>query len=144
MTEEAKERAQMLRAKALQEAGKKRTEVAVEKAERAIRQLIKDGGAISFTSVARVGGVSAKFLHNNTELSERIRFLAQQQTNKIPSAPTLSNTANGESSIIAALRTELRREKEAHREQTAQLNERIKELEMQVQVFYGRLVELGS
>ncbi len=83
------------RAEALRQAGKKRTQTSVEKAEKAIRQLIKDGGAINFSSVARNAGVSTKFLHQNEELAERIHTLNAQQKGKPPTPPGRSQRHGG-------------------------------------------------
>lgn len=93
------------RDEALREAGRNRTATAIAKTEKGIRQLIKDGGTISFSSVARTAGVSTKFLHQNEELATRIRHLAAQQKGTPTSAARTQLT--GESAIIAALRRQL-------------------------------------
>lgn len=124
---------------ALRQAGANRTNEAVKKAEKGIRQLLKDGGVISFSAVARAGGVSTKFLHQNKELSERIRHLATTQKGTPTRAPETALT--GESAIIAALRRQLHNQDEHHKTQVGELKTRIRELEEQNQVLYGKLAQ---
>lgn len=124
------------RADALRKAGKKRTQEAITRTEKAIRQLIKDGGAINFSSVARNAGVSTKFLHQNQELAERIRTLADQQKGKPPRRLTEARDT-GDSPIIAVLKKELENEKQ----RTKQLRNQIEELEDANQKLLGRLMQ---
>lgn len=102
----------------------------------AIRDLLKTGAPINFTSVARVAGVSKAFLHRHPELSERIRQLGSSQieTLRDQRAP-----ATGEASVIAALRRKLKDQETAHVMQVRELRERIKELEAQVAALYGKM-----
>lgn len=124
------------RADALRWAGKKRTQESVEKAEKAIRQLIKDGGAINFSSVARNAGVSTKFLHNNAELGERIRTLSAQQKGKPPRHP-VEGKRSGDSPLISVLKKGLENEKQRN----AELRKQITELEKANRQLYGRLIQ---
>lgn len=125
------------RDEALREAGRNRTATAIAKAEKGIRALLKDGGTISFSSVARTAGVSTKFLHQNEELATRIRHLAAQQKGTSTRAPEAPLT--GESAIIAALRRQIHDQDEHHKKQMRELKTRIRELEEQNQVLYGKL-----
>lgn len=125
------------RAAALREAAANRTERAQLAAERGIRALIKDGGQISFSAVARASGVSTKFLHTHPDLSARIRSLRHQQRGATESIH--ESNATGESAVIAALRRQLRDEQERHRKETAALRSRIKTQEAQIAALYGRL-----
>lgn len=123
-------------AEALRQAGKKRTQESVEKAEKAIRQLIKDGGSINFSSVARNAGVSTKFLHQNEELAQRIHTLSTQQKGK-PPRRLAEAKETGDSPIIAVLKKELENEKQ----RTKQLRKQIEELEDANQKLLGRLIQ---
>lgn len=141
-TKQYRTNGERLRDQALKEAGRNRTQAAVQRAEKGIRQLLKDGGAISFSSVARVSGVSTKFLHQNKELSERIRHLAAQQKGAPICAPETKLT--GESAIIAALRRQFHDQEERYKKQVRELKTRIAELERQTQVLYGELAQQGK
>lgn len=129
------------RDEALREAGRNRTATAIAKTEKGIRQLIKDGGTISFSSVARTAGVSTKFLHQNEELATRIRHLAAQQKGTPTRHPETQPT--GESAIIAALRRQLHDQEQRHRNQIRDLKKQINELEEKNQVLYGKLTKQG-
>lgn len=125
------------RTDALRRAGQDRTARAVKAAERGIRALLKDGGQISFRSVARASGVSTKFLHQHPDLSARIRTLRDQQRGTVEA--THEATVTGESAVIAALRRQLRDGEERHRAETASLRARIKQQDAQIATLYGRL-----
>lgn len=127
------------RDEALRQAGRNRTATAIAKTEKGIRQLIKDGGTISFSSVARTAGVSTKFLHQNEDLATRIRHLAAQQKGAPKRHPETQPT--GESAIIAALRRQLHDQEQRHRNQIRDLKKQINELEQQNQVLYGELTQ---
>lgn len=125
------------RAEALREAAKGRTARAEQAAEKGLRALIKDGGQISFAAVARASGVSTKFLHRHPDLSSRIRQLRTQQMGGAENAHEA--TTAGESAVIAALRRQLREQKERHRAETQGLRGRLAAHEKQIAALYGRL-----
>lgn len=125
------------RTDALRRAGKDRTARAVKAVEGDIRLLLKDGGQISFRSVARASGVSTKFLHQHPDLSARIRALRDQQRGRAEAAH--ESAAAGEIAIIAALRRQLREAEQRHRAEASALRARIKEQEHQISVLYGHL-----
>lgn len=127
-----------LRDQALKEAGRNRTQAAVQRAEKGIRQLLKDGGTISFSSVSRAAGVSTKFLHQNEDLATRIRHLSAQQ--KGTQRPNTPDELTGESAIIAALRRQLTDQDERHKKQVRELKNHIRQLEQQNEVLYGKLI----
>lgn len=125
------------RTDALRRAGQDRTQRAVTAAERGIRALIKDGGQISFRSVARASGVTTKFLHTHPDLSARIRALRDQQQGRTETAH--QHAATGETAIIAALRRQLRDTEARHHTETATLRARIREQDKQIAALYGKL-----
>lgn len=114
-----------------------RTQDAERRASQAIRDLLKTGAAINFTSVARVGNISTGFLHRHAELSARIRDLGAQQKGAVEESQAL--TASGEAAVIAALRRKLRDIETAHEAEVKQLRGRIRELEQQIAALYGRM-----
>lgn len=105
--------------------------------EKGLRVLIKDGGQISFASVARASGVSTKFLHQHPDLSSRIRQLRTQQMGGAENAHEA--TTAGESAVIAALRRQLREQKERHRAEAKDLRVRLAAQERQIAILYGQL-----
>lgn len=125
------------RAEALREAARGRTVRAEQAVEKGLRVLIKDGGQISFASVARASGVSTKFLHQHPDLSSRIRQLRTQQMGGAENAHEA--TTAGESAVIAALRRQLREQKERHRAEAKDLRVRLAAQERQIAILYGQL-----
>ncbi|MEJ6949864.1 DUF6262 family protein [Natronospora cellulosivora (SeqCode)] len=67
--------------KGLKKHAKKRTDIALEKADKAIRNLSMHKDKINFNSVAKESGVSKSFLYNNHQIKERIEDLRQKQVN---------------------------------------------------------------
>ena len=65
----------------LKKYAKKRTDIALEKADKAIRNLSMHKEKINFNSVAKESGVSKSFLYNNQQIKERIEDLRQKQVN---------------------------------------------------------------
>lgn len=125
------------RTRGLKHHAHQRTIQAEKATNAAIRDLLKTGASINFTSVARVAGVSTRFLHNHPDLSARIRDLAAQQRGAVQEAHAA--TATGETAVIAALRRKLHEQETAHATEVKQLRGRIKELEAQVAALYGQL-----
>jgi hypothetical protein len=80
----------------LAEAADRRSQRAVERAQRAIRHLDKAGEAVSFQSVAREAGVSRQFLYGNAQLRgeiERLRAAHLEAADAIPSAQRASEAS---------------------------------------------------
>lgn len=121
----------------LQRAAQARTVRAEKAADAAIRDLVKRGGTINFTAVARVAGVTPAFLHRHPELSARIRELGRAQADAVRDLEVASTT--GESAVIGALRRKLKDQEAAHAAQVRELRAKIREMEHQVAELYGRL-----
>lgn len=121
----------------IKKASQKRTRDAERKADAAIRDLLKHGADINFSSVARVGGVTTAFLHRHPELSARIRDLGAQQ--RTVTEQRHLDTAVGEGAVVGALRKRLRDQEAAHAAEKKELHARIKELENQVSTLYGKI-----
>jgi len=129
--------AQQRRNDALRTAARARTATATARAEKGIRTLIRDGGRINFTSVARASGVSARFLHHHHDLAARIRTLAAQQRGALEERHAV--TVTGDNAVIAALRRRLREQDDAHRAETARLRTKLAEQDRQLAALYGQL-----
>lgn len=59
-----------------------KTKMALEKVDKAIRELSLKGERINFNSVMTASGVSKAFLYNNKEVKERIELLRKQEVSK--------------------------------------------------------------
>jgi hypothetical protein len=103
------------RADALRRAAQAKRQAATHRADKAIRQLVKDKQEITFRTVARAGGVSLDFLYANTDLRGRIESLRAQQAARTPAPPTEHTTANTDGNIAHVLTTRLREERAARR-----------------------------
>lgn len=66
----------------LKEYAKRKSEVALDKVDKAIRELSLKGEKINFNSVSMVSGVSKTFLYNHKEIRRRIEDLRQRQVNR--------------------------------------------------------------
>lgn len=78
-----------------------------------------------------------KFLHQHPDLSSRIRQLRTQQMGGAENAHEA--TTAGESAVIAALRRQLREQKERHRAEAKDLRVRLAAQERQIAILYGQL-----
>ncbi|MDQ0271880.1 hypothetical protein J2S17_003768 [Cytobacillus purgationiresistens] len=58
---------------------KEKTEVAYQKVDKAIKDLINEKEMINFNHVSNKSGVSKSFLYNHSELRDRIEHLRKQQ-----------------------------------------------------------------
>lgn len=65
--------------KGLKEFAKQKTQLTLEKVDKAIRELSLKGEKINFNSVSNLSGVSKTFLYNNKEVKERIEELREKQ-----------------------------------------------------------------
>ncbi|AJA47042.1 transposase [Clostridium pasteurianum DSM 525 = ATCC 6013] len=69
--------------KGLKEYAKQKTEVTLEKVDKAIRELSLKGEKINFNSVSNLSGVSKTFMYKNEEVKQRIEKLRDKQTEKV-------------------------------------------------------------
>lgn len=119
-----------------QNAQKKRQE-ALDKVEQGIRQLLKEGRAINFNTVAQVADVSKAFLYKEPEIKERIEQLRQQGTKKTPELKQKASDTSKDA-MIRTLRDRIKK-LEQHNRNLSQQNEvfagqvlRVCELERQL------------
>lgn len=107
----------------LRKAAQAKQAAALERAERGLRDLIKNGQPITFQAVAAAGGVSKDFLYRTPELRSRISQLRDQQDSQAP-RPAAATTQNGHqsiSSIVRTLTTKLTAERAQHRRELSEL-----------------------
>ena len=69
--------------KGLKEYAKKKTQLTLEKVDKAIRELSLTEQKINFNSVSQLSGVSKPFLYNNEDVKKRIEELRNKQTSKV-------------------------------------------------------------
>lgn len=116
---------------ALKEATEKKRQEALDKTNKAITQLLKEGKCISFPVVAKAAGVSVQYLYKYEEIKNRIKHIQSQQ--KGISSPTIPQSASDKSRTVII----------------TQLKERIRKLEAEnrglrdhIEAVSGRLYQL--
>ncbi len=72
----------------LRQNAQKKKQDAIERTEKGIQQLIKEGRSINFKTVAEVADVSTAWLYKEPEIKARIEHLRDQGTRKKKSVPT--------------------------------------------------------
>jgi len=117
------------RAEVLRQAAQAKHQAATERAEAALRGLIKSGGEINFRAVASAAGVSVDFLYRHPQLRERIEHLRARQQ-KAPAAAT-PEPGPDDRGVVVALTARLR---EARGE--------VAELKAQLAAAHGELLQL--
>ena len=123
------------RADALHRAARNKQQAATDRAEAAIRHLVKNQEEINFRSVARAGGLSLDFLYAHPDLRRRIESPRAQQT---PPPPAPGGTAAGhdaDGNIVHILTVKLREERAARH--TA-----VSDLQGQLAATHGELLRL--
>ncbi|WP_368488863.1 DUF6262 family protein [Clostridium sp. BJN0013] len=68
--------------KGLKEYAKQKTQLTLEKVDKAIRELSLNGRKINFNSVSALSGVSKTFMYKNEEVKRRIEELRDKQIEK--------------------------------------------------------------
>ena len=102
----------------LRAAAQRKSQATIERAETALRTMIKQGEPIGFRGLARTAGCSIDFLYGNPELRRRIEHLRAQQQTK-PSPPAAD--ANADSNVIRALTLQLAETRRCYREEVDEL-----------------------
>jgi hypothetical protein len=107
----------------LRAAAARKREHATERAETALRALIKRGDPITFRGVAAEAGCSPDFLYNSPTLRPRIEHLRGQQQATPPPRPRPSATDGpATSNVVRALSAQLTALKKQHHDEIAALN----------------------
>jgi hypothetical protein len=106
----------------LRAAATRKRENATERAETALRALIKRGDQITFRGVATEAGCSPDFLYNSPTLRPRIEHLrGQQQATPPPRSRPVASDGPGTSNVVRALSSQLTALKKQHHHELAAL-----------------------
>lgn len=117
--------------KGLKEYAKQRSKMALEKVDKAIRELSLTEQKINFNSVSQLSGVSKTFLYNNEEVKKRIEDIRDKQVNKtMNQRAKYDKTSKSKDIIIMAKDKKIK-----------ELEEENKKLKEQLEVLRGKLYE---
>lgn len=117
--------------KGLKEYALKRSQMALEKVDKAIRELSLTEQKINFNSVSQLSGVSKTFLYNNQEIKKRIEELRDKQVSRtINQRAKYDKTSKAKDIIIMAKDKKIK-----------ELEEENKKLKEQLEVLRGKLYE---
>ncbi|MEW9095234.1 MAG: DUF6262 family protein [Clostridiaceae bacterium] len=117
--------------KGLKEYAKHKSEITLEKVDKAIRELSLLEQKINFNSVSQLSGVSKTYLYNNEEVKNRIEELRQKQLSKtMNQRAKYDKTSKSKDIIIMA--------KDKKIKELEQENRKLKE---QLEVLRGKLYE---
>nr|WP_228850286.1 DUF6262 family protein [Clostridioides sp. ES-S-0107-01]UDN53083.1 transposase [Clostridioides sp. ES-S-0107-01] len=117
--------------KGLKEYAKQRSQMALDKVDKAIRELSLTEQKINFNSVSQLSGVSKTFLYNNQEIKKRIEELRDKQVSKtINQRAKYDKTSKSKDIIIMAKDKKIK-----------ELEEENKKLREQLEVLRGKLYE---
>ncbi|WP_446897775.1 DUF6262 family protein [Clostridium sp. LBM24168] len=100
-----------------------KTKIALEKVDKAIRELSLKSERINFNSVMTASGVSKAFLYNNEEVKKRIELLRKQEVSKEINQRAKTDKTNKSKDIIIMAKdkkiSELKNENKKLKEQLA-------------------------
>lgn len=117
--------------KGLKAYAKYKSEITLEKVDKAIRELSLTEQKINFNSVSQLSGVSKTYLYNNEEIKNRIEELRQKQLSKtMNQRAKYDKTSKSKDIVILA--------KDKKIKELEQENKRLKE---QLEVLRGKLYE---
>jgi len=107
----------------LRAAAARKSKHATERAETALRAVLKRGDPITFRGVAAEAGCSPDFLYNSPTLRPRIEHLrAQQQASPPPRPRSVIADGPATSNVVRALSARLATLKKQHHEEITALN----------------------
>lgn len=117
--------------KGLKEHAKQRSQIALKKVDKAIRELSLTEQKINFNSISQLSGVSKTFLYKNEEVRKRIEELRDKQVNKtINQRARYDKTSKSKDIIIMAKDKKIK-----------ELEKENKKLKEQLEVLRGKLYE---
>jgi len=117
--------------KGLKRYAKQKTQLTLEKVDKAIRELSLNEEKINFNSVSNSSGVSKTFLYNNEEVKKRIEELRDKQTSKtMNKRAKYDKTAKAKDIIIMSKDKKIK-----------ELEEENKKLKEQLEIIRGKLYE---
>lgn len=117
----------------LHAAARRKHEAAVERAEQALRALIRSGEPITFRAVARLADCSPDFLYRTPAMRTRIEQLRAQPRRAATGEPTTAGDTP--SNVVRELAAQLADEKRRRRDEVAAL-------EAALATAHGELLEL--
>lgn len=113
----------------LKKHAEEKTQFALEKVDKAIRNLSLKGERVNFNSVAMESGVSKSFLYTNEEVKQRIEDIRLQQVSKeINQRAKTDKTSKSKDIIIMAINRRIK-----------ELEEENKKLKKQLEILRGEL-----
>lgn len=114
------------------------------KITKALREMRKKGLAINPHALANYAGIARKSIYNHPDLLTQIRAESTTPAARpAPTAPQPAEPAN-QSSIAAALREQLRAQKQRYETEIADLKAEIKRLERALAAAHGELHRHGQ
>jgi hypothetical protein len=122
------------RTQAIREAAAIRSDDAVARARRVLREMSRRGARVNFAAVAGAAGVSRQFLYTHPELRAEIEQLREEQHSELSRLPVAERASDA--SIRARLRAalddnqRLREENTRLRGELALAHGRVRELEL--------------
>ena len=117
--------------KGLKEYAKNKRKLALEKVDKAIRELSLGERKINFNSVSNLSGVSKTFLYNNENIKNRIEELRDKQNIKeVKNRIKYDKTSKSKDIIIMAKDKKIK-----------ELEEENKKLKEQLEILRGKLYE---
>jgi integrase len=123
MTDTAPDRQQ--RVERLTAAAKARTQRAEQRAEKAIRRMLRDQQSITFRGVHRESGLSLDFLYSNEAVRSRIEHARGAQRGRTVSPLRPAGSDGGDGTVIRVLTNQLQAAKRAHRCEADQLRQQL-------------------
>lgn len=117
--------------KGLKEYAKQKTQLTLEKVDKAIRELSLTEQKINFNSVSQLSGVSKTFLYNNEDIKKRIEELRDKQTSRTMNQRAKYDKTSKSKDIIIMAKDKKIKELEAE-------NKKLKE---QLEIIRGKLYE---
>ena len=113
-------------------AAQRKREAALERTDAAIRQLVKAGKPVNFTTVSEAAKVSKAWLYEETEIKARITQLRGQSTPEVKSGKPKHHLSDGsKDAIILTLKGRIKA-----------LEQRNRELSQQNEVFGGQVLRV--
>jgi hypothetical protein len=119
----------------LRAAAQRKHDDAVDRAERALRALVRDGEPVNFRAVARLADCSPDFLYRTPTLRAWIEQI-RSQPRRTSTPANLTPPADSPSMVIRELAAQLADQKHRHREEVA-------ELEAALAAAHGELLALS-
>lgn len=117
--------------KGLKKYAQEKTQITLEKVDKAIRKLSLNGEKVNFNSIFQESGVSKTFLYKNEEVRARIEDLRQKQISKeMNQKVKYDKTSKSKDVIIIAKDKKIK-----------ELEEKNKKLKEQLEILRGKLYE---